>query len=209
MVVPLVHIQITPSEGHKDFDDWFLKKLDHENWTIKSDHGKGHLPWHYHIPKWLNRNSPPPWAMCWSLSFSLQPRMMWKVTLIDSAHFNERGHLTTSYRWTNSVWQNNRFVLKTFRKITDHFHRQVYGLYLNLIKENRKIITHNQSDLETQGLGFSPIVPKNLSAHWLSSESSIETVGRKNKYNHILIVLRPVFTISIISFKGLGLVVFL
>ena len=44
------------------------------------------------------------------------------------------------------------------RKITDHF-RGIYRIYLNLIKENRKMSTCNRLDLQT--LGSQPIMPKN------------------------------------------------
>ena len=108
----LVHFQFTPSEGSKDFDNWFL---------TKSDHGKRpssmvwlHGPWcsptlRIHcIAIFQNcwTGTPLPLGPCvghWGCS--LQPRMMWKATLIDYAHFNERGHPTTSYTWTGWVWQ--------------------------------------------------------------------------------------------------------
>ena len=47
----------------------------------------------------------------------------------------------------------------TLKKTIDQI-RGTYGIYLNLVKKNRKITTRNQSDLET--LGFSPIMPINL-----------------------------------------------
>ena len=48
------------------------------------------------------------------------------------------------------------------RKITDHF-RGIYRIYPNLIKENRRMPTCNQLDLQT--LGSPPIMPKNLPDH--------------------------------------------
>ena len=41
----LIHIRFTLSEGPKGFVNWFFEESDYESWTIKSDHGKGHLPW--------------------------------------------------------------------------------------------------------------------------------------------------------------------
>ena len=48
----LIHIQFRPSEGPKCIVNWYLKKSDHGNWIIKSDHGKKpssmvqlHGPW--------------------------------------------------------------------------------------------------------------------------------------------------------------------
>jgi hypothetical protein len=52
------------------------------------------------------------------------------------------------------------------RKITNHF-RGIYGIYPDLIKENRRMSTCNRSDLQT--LGSRPIMPKNLPDHWLGS----------------------------------------
>ena len=52
----LVHIQFTLSEKPKDIMDWFLKKLNHESWTIKLDHGKkNHLPWSDFMVRNVNR----------------------------------------------------------------------------------------------------------------------------------------------------------
>ena len=45
------------------------------------------------------------------------------------------------------------------RKITDWF-RRIYGIYPNLIKENRRMSTCNRLDLQT--LGSQPVMPKNL-----------------------------------------------
>ena len=53
------------------------------------------------------------------------------------------------------------------RKITDHF-RGIYRIYLNLIKENRRMSTRNRLDLQT--LGSQPIMPENLPDHWCISE---------------------------------------
>ena len=46
------------------------------------------------------------------------------------------------------------------RKITVHF-RGIYGIYPNLVKENRRMSTCNRLDLQT--LGYQPVVtPKSL-----------------------------------------------
>ena len=45
------------------------------------------------------------------------------------------------------------------RKITDRF-RGIYRIYPNLIKENQRMLTCNQLDLQT--LGSQLIMPKNL-----------------------------------------------
>jgi hypothetical protein len=47
-------------------------------------------------------------------------------------------------------------------KIIDHF-RGIYGIYPNLIKENRRMSTCNWFELQT--LGSQPIMPKNLLDH--------------------------------------------
>jgi hypothetical protein len=49
-------------------------------------------------------------------------------------------------------------------KITDHF-RELYRIYSNLVKKNRKMSTCNRLDL--QRLGSQPIMPKNLPDHWM------------------------------------------
>ena len=54
-------------------------------------------------------------------------------------------------------------VHQDFREITDRF-RGIYRIYPNLIKENRRMSTCNQLDLQT--LGSHPIMPKNLPDHW-------------------------------------------
>ena len=54
------------------------------------------------------------------------------------------------------------------RKITDKF-RGVYGIYPNLLKENRRMSTCNRLDLQT--LGSQPVIPKKLPDHWCSSLS--------------------------------------
>ena len=60
----------------------------------------------------------------------------------------------------------NRFSLKNnrlkFKKITDHF-RGIYRIYLNLIKENRRMSAYNELDLQI--LGSQPVMPKNLPDH--------------------------------------------
>ena len=48
------------------------------------------------------------------------------------------------------------------RKITDHF-REIYRIYSNLIKENRRMSTCNPLDFQT--LGSQPFMPKNLPDH--------------------------------------------
>ena len=45
------------------------------------------------------------------------------------------------------------------RKITDHT-RGIYKIYPNLIKDNRRLSTSNQLDLQT--LGSQPLLPENL-----------------------------------------------
>ena len=48
------------------------------------------------------------------------------------------------------------------RKITDHY-RGISRIYPNLMKENRRMSTCNQLDLQT--LGSQPVMPKNLPDH--------------------------------------------
>jgi hypothetical protein len=55
------------------------------------------------------------------------------------------------------------------RKITDHF-RGIYRMYLNSIKENRRMSTCNRLHLQIP-LGSQPIGPKNLPDHWLRLSS--------------------------------------
>ena len=47
--------------------------------------------------------------------------------------------------------------VQDLKKITDHF-RESYGIYLNLLKKIRKIITRNRLELGT--LGFDRLCPK-------------------------------------------------
>jgi hypothetical protein len=53
--------------------------------------------------------------------------------------------------------------VQDYKKLTDHL-RGIYKIYLNLIKENRRMSTCNLLDLQT--LGYQPIMPKNLPNHW-------------------------------------------
>ena len=48
------------------------------------------------------------------------------------------------------------------RKTTDHS-KEVYRIYPNLIKENRRMSTCNRLDFQT--LGSQPVIPQNLSDH--------------------------------------------
>ena len=50
------------------------------------------------------------------------------------------------------------------REITDHF-RRIYRIYPNFVKENRRMSTCDRLDLQT--LGSQPVMPKNLTDHWL------------------------------------------
>ena len=54
--------------------------------------------------------------------------------------------------------------VQDYKKITDQF-RRIYKIYPNLIKENQRMSTCNQLDLQT--LGSQPVMPKNLPDHWL------------------------------------------
>ena len=68
-------------------------------------------------------------------------------------------------------WQlvtNEPVEVQDCRKITNHF-RRIYGIYPNLIKENRRMSTCNWLDLQT--LGSQPIMPKNLPNHCLGSNT--------------------------------------
>ena len=49
--------------------------------------------------------------------------------------------------------------VQDYRKITNHL-RGIYGIYPNLVKENRRMSTCNQ--LDSQTLGSQPVMPKNL-----------------------------------------------
>ena len=52
--------------------------------------------------------------------------------------------------------------VQDFMKMIDHY-RGMNKIYLDLIKENRRMSTCNQLDLQT--LGSQPIMPKNLPNH--------------------------------------------
>ena len=61
--------------------------------------------------------------------------------------------------------RNNRWKFKTAGKLPVTL-RGIYRIYPNLIKENRRMSTHNRLDLGT--LGSQPVMPKNLPDHWYS-----------------------------------------
>ena len=49
------------------------------------------------------------------------------------------------------------------RKITDHF-REIYRIYPNQIKGNRRMSTCNR--LNSKTLGYRLVMPKNIPEHW-------------------------------------------
>ena len=57
---------------------------------------------------------------------------------------------------------NEPVEVQDCRKITDHF-RGIYRIYSNLIKENQRMSTYNQLDLQT--VRSQPIMFKNLPDH--------------------------------------------
>ena len=71
---------------------------------------------------------------------------------LTQAMIGENGQLVT----------NEPVEVQDCTKITDHL-RGIYRVYSNLIKENRRMLTHYQLDLQT--LGSQPIMPKNLPDH--------------------------------------------
>ena len=64
--------------------------------------------------------------------------------------------------------------VQDYRKITNRF-RGIYGIYLNVIKENRRMSTCNRLDLQT--LRSQPIMPKNLPDHWLEPDGKSGVIG--------------------------------
>ena len=75
---------------------------------------------------------------------------------------NDRGEPTGS---SNEPVEFEKYPVEVqeCRNITDHF-RRIYRIYPNLIKENQRMSTCNQSNSQT--LGSQPVVmPKNLPDH--------------------------------------------
>ena len=60
-------------------------------------------------------------------------------------------------------FENILVEVQDCKKITDHF-RRIYRRYPNFTKENRRMSTCNQLDLQT--LGSQPAMPENLPDHW-------------------------------------------
>jgi hypothetical protein len=80
---------------------------------------------------------------------------MWSFSFfIGYPKANGRGELTTSYRWTDGAWEIAGWRFQDF-KAFDHRVRGIYGIYLELIKNNRKIAR------------FRPITFGNLHGHCL------------------------------------------
>ena len=44
-LVLLVHVQFTPSEGLKNFENYSYHESKHGSVTVKFNHGKGHFTW--------------------------------------------------------------------------------------------------------------------------------------------------------------------
>ena len=65
-------------------------------------------------------------------------------------------------------FENQAGEVQECRKITDHS-RRIYGIYLKLMKGNRRIVPRNRLALET--LGSPPIVLKNLPELWCQLHS--------------------------------------
>ena len=61
---------------------------------------------------------------------------------------------------------NSPVEVQDCRKITDKF-RGIYGIYPNLLKENRRMSTCNRLDLQT--LGSQPVMPNQKSPQSLNS----------------------------------------
>ena len=77
---------------------------------------------------------------------------------------NDWGEPAVNYKWTGWVLRNNRLKFMTAGELPIIF-REIYRIYSNLIKENRRMSTYNWLDLQT--LGSQPIMPKNLPDHCL------------------------------------------
>ena len=74
----------------------------------------------------------------------------------------DQGEPAVNYRWTGWVWEITGWSSRLWKNY-DQF-RGIYNVYLNLVKENRRMWICNQLDLQT--LGSQPVIPKNLPAHW-------------------------------------------
>ena len=59
--------------------------------------------------------------------------------------------------------------------------RGIYRIYLNLVKENRRMSTCNRLDLQT--LGSQPVMPKNLPDHWRESRNFDQNRFRRFEIN--------------------------
>ena len=88
------------------------------------------------------------------------------------------GEPAVSHRWTGWVWEITGWSSRL--QETDHS-RGSYRLYPNSIKENRRMSTCNQLDL--QAPGSQPIMSKNLPDHWLWSLNAITDM---NTSHHLM-----------------------
>ena len=80
----------------------------------------------------------------------------------------DRREPAVSYKWTGWVWEIHRWKSKIARKLPTILEEFIEYTF-NLIKENRRMWTCKQLDLQTL-LGSQPLMPKNLPNHWLELE---------------------------------------
>ena len=77
-------------------------------------------------------------------------------------------HCTPMIGEDQKLVTNEPVEIEDCRKITDHF-RGIFRIYSNLIKENRRMWTCNQ--LEMQTIGSQPVMLKNLPNHCFTHET--------------------------------------
>ena len=150
---------------------------------------KGHLPWHSHIPQWLNRNSPPPWAMCWSLR------------LFPPTQNDVEGNLNRlcSLQWTGTSdhqLQINQFNLTYNRLKLKIKWAQVPSIWI--------IPQFNRSDLGNTGTRIFTNRAQKISLHTGSLQSQLQRL-QAVKTSTITYLMCLGLSYNIISFKGLGL----
>jgi hypothetical protein len=104
--------------------------------------------------------------MLWPTWFELRVRLDFLVQqspfmyMVDMVMSNDRGEPAVRSKWTGWIWEITGWStrLQENYRLSIIILEGIYRIYSNLIKENRRMSTCNQLDLQT--LGSQPIMPK-------------------------------------------------